>query len=62
MDPAASHFTRGKPWLQCDSFTIGFMKSVPHFAGRVRSMSGWSKELLGAPSVEWLTEGQHAPA
>jgi hypothetical protein len=54
MDPAASHFTRGKPWLQCDSFTIGFMKSVPHFAGRVRSMSGWSMEILGAPSPDWL--------
>jgi hypothetical protein len=54
MDPAASHFTRGKPWLQRDSFTIGFQKSVPHFAGRVRSMSGWTKELLGMPDPAWL--------
>jgi hypothetical protein len=54
MDPAASHFTRGKPWLQRDSFTIGFQKSVPHFAGRVRSMSGWTKELLGEPDPAWL--------
>ena len=54
MDAEASHFTRGKPWLQRDSFTIGFNKSIPHFAGRVRSMSGWSKEQLGEPTASWL--------
>lgn len=48
------HFARGKPWLQRDSFTIGFKKSVPHFAGRVRSMSGWTAELLGSPDPAWL--------
>lgn len=49
-----NHFTRGKPWLQRDSFTDGFEKSVPHFAGRVRSMSGWTAEILGVPSPDWL--------
>jgi hypothetical protein len=51
---SSSHFSRGKPWLQRDSFTIGFNKSVPHFAGRVRSLSGWTKEILGAPTPAWL--------
>lgn len=54
MDTDASHFTRGKPWLQRDSFTIGFKKSAQHFAGRVRSMSGWSAEILGTPTPDWL--------
>lgn len=54
MDTERLHFTREKPWLQRDSFTIGFKKSVPHFAGRVRSMSGWSMELLGQPDPAWL--------
>jgi hypothetical protein len=49
-----NHFSRGKPWTQRDSFTIGFKQSVKHFAGKVRSMSGWSQELLDAPSAEWL--------
>jgi hypothetical protein len=49
-----NHFTRGKPWLQRDSFTKGFQKSIPHFAGRVRSVSGWTQELLGAPDPDWL--------
>jgi hypothetical protein len=54
METGASHFTRGKPWLQRDSFTIGFEKSVPFFAGRVRSMSGWTAEILGRPDDVWL--------
>lgn len=54
MTQDGGHFTRGKPWPQRDGFTIGFKKSVPHFAGRVRSMSGWSQELLGEPTPAWL--------
>ncbi len=55
----SEHFRRGEAWSQCGAFTIGFEQSVPFFAGRVRSMSGRSKELLGAPSAGWLTEAQH---
>lgn len=62
MIKEAKHFTRGKDWLQREAFTKGFQQSVPFFAGRVKSMCGWSQELLGAPSVEWLTEGQQTPA
>lgn len=54
METNGSHFARGKPWLQRDSFTIGFEKSVPFFAGRVRSVSGWTRELLGCPDRDWL--------
>ncbi len=51
-----SHFTRGKPWLQRDSFMRGFMDCLPHFKDRVRSMSGWTQEQLTAPTREWLAE------
>ncbi len=51
-----SHFTRGKPWLQRDSFMNGFLLSIPHFKGRVKSMSGWTMEQLGEPTREWLAE------
>lgn len=54
MLAAAKHFTRKKEWAQRDGFTRGFKESVPFFAGRVRSMSGWSKELLGEPDPGWL--------
>ncbi len=54
MQANDGHFTRGQPWLQRDSFTIGFHNSIPHFNGRVRSMSGWTKDLLGEVTTEWL--------
>jgi hypothetical protein len=27
---------------------------MPHIKDKVRSMSGWTKELLGEPPPEWL--------
>jgi hypothetical protein len=48
------HFTRQTPWLQRDCFTKGFQKSIPYFAGRVRSVSGWTQEMLGTPDPDWL--------
>lgn len=54
MQVEGDHFARGKPWLQRDSFTMGFKECVPFFAGRVRSMSGWTQQLLGLPDPAWL--------
>jgi hypothetical protein len=54
MDRGANHFTRGKPWEQRDGFIRGFKESMPYFRDRVRSMSGWTKEMLGEPDPTWL--------
>ena len=54
MDGTIHHFTRGKIWAQRDSFIRGFEKSLPFIKDSVRSMSGYTKEILGAPSPEWL--------
>lgn len=32
----------------------GWTKMPPHIRARVRSMSGWSADYLGAPDKEWL--------
>lgn len=48
------HFTRKKAWGQVSAFTKGFQESIPHWNGRVRSMSGWSAKLLGEPDPAWL--------
>jgi len=45
---------RGPVWLQRDSFTPGFELAKPHLLGKVRSMSGLTKEILGYPTIEWL--------
>ncbi len=50
----SNHFTRGKPWGHLDSFTDGFSKSVPFLRGKVKSMSGMTKDVLGGPTPGWL--------
>jgi hypothetical protein len=40
-----------------DSFRIGWTNKQKYLNDRVRSMSGWTKELLGAPTDEWLLDG-----
>lgn len=38
------------------SFQKGWNAYKEHFAGRVRSMSGWTAELLGEPTKSWLSQ------
>lgn len=54
MQQDGGHFTRGRPWLQVDSFIPGLELALPHLKEKVRSMSGRTKELLGAPDPAWL--------
>ena len=64
MTPEGGHFlpntrnvnreVRGKVWTQRDSFSPGLKIAVPFMRGKVRSMSGYTKELLGYPTEEWL--------
>jgi hypothetical protein len=39
-----------------DSFQQGWLRHYEKLEGKVRSMSGWSKELLGYPDERWLNE------
>jgi len=50
----SNHFSRGAPWRQHGAFEIGFQNAVPFMRGRVRSMSGRTKEILGPPTPEWI--------
>jgi hypothetical protein len=50
----SKHFSRGKPWTQRNAFMRGFEQSIPYLIGRVKSMSGHTRQVLGAPSPEWL--------
>jgi len=36
-----------------ERYRRGWARAADKLAGRVRSMSGWTQELLGAPSPEW---------
>jgi|APCry1669192522_1035417.scaffolds.fasta_scaffold01538_6 hypothetical protein len=58
MQAAQSHFYGGGTWSDCSSFIDGWRAALPFIKDSVRSMSGWTKEILGAPTPEWLAEGQ----
>lgn len=64
MTPNAGHFKpdsktvagqkRGKVWNGCDAFEVGFKNAVPHLIGKVKSMSGRTREILGSPNNSWF--------
>ena len=54
MTREGGHFVRGKPWDYWLSFMAGFKLAKPHLMGKVRSVSGYTKEQLGEPTSEWL--------
>lgn len=38
------------------NFQQGWISDVDKLEGKVRSMSGWTREFLGEPTTEWLSE------
>jgi len=65
MTPESGHFlpntknvngeSRGPIWKQRDNFKPGLLIAVPFMRGKVKSMSGYTKELLGYPTEAWLS-------
>jgi hypothetical protein len=53
---ASYHYNDARPWMQHTAFVNGWRKRAPEIRPFVRSMSGWTRELLGDPSAEWLAE------
>lgn len=54
LDKTAGKIDIGRVWQGAESFRQGFEEAMPHLKDRVRSMSGWTRMKLGAPSSEWL--------
>ena len=48
------HFTRGQAWDMATFHRDGWTKALPKIERKVRSMSGWTRELLGGVTLEWL--------
>lgn len=49
-----AHFDDPEPWRHAKHYPDGWRQALPHIEGRVRSMSGFTKDLLGAPTAAWL--------
>lgn len=57
LSPEAGHFfDRATAWDDAHVFRRGFEAALPVIRDHIRSMSGWTRELLGAPDAEWLTD------
>lgn len=49
-----SHFFDAVAWTGAEPHKRGWLQSLHHMQGRAKSMSGWTAELLGEPTTEWL--------
>jgi len=58
MERGANHFARGKAWTQRDCFTDAWTQMASKIRPSVRSLSGWTRQLLGAPDTEWLSQAR----
>lgn len=54
MTVDAGHILRKTKWNAAHGFRRGWSRHVPELKPFVRSFSGWTNELFGAPSAEWL--------
>lgn len=60
MDPLP-HFLGGDPWEACFGFreewTDQLLPKLGGWAGNIRSLSGWTRDLHGYPTSDWLYGG-----
>lgn len=54
MSKDGGHYYDGKDWLQFNHYIGGWQKRREEIAPYVRSMSGFTRELLGEPTKEWI--------
>lgn len=54
MQPERAHYDDGKPWNDCKHYLNSWKTYLPQINGKVKSMSGWTKEVLGTPDQVWL--------
>lgn len=54
LDIRVGHYDNAKPWTEGGAYRKAWITHKPEMAGKVRSFSGWTAELLGKPTKEWL--------
>ncbi len=59
LDAAQNHVTRSRPWHVANAFRGGWQTRKKIIAPYVRSMSGYTKDLLGEPTADWLGLRDH---
>lgn len=57
MDPTQRHYhnrKNGRAWHEAALYQEHWRGMLPNIKGKVKSMSGFTRELLGAPTKEWV--------
>jgi hypothetical protein len=55
LDRDAAHYDNPRPWQDAGNYRRAWINAVPKMGGKVRSMSGWTRETLGEPTEEWIS-------
>ena len=55
MASLSGHFFDLTAWKGAISHRRGWNETLHHYQHKARSMSGWTREVLGAPDEAWLT-------
>lgn len=56
LEQREAHFFDNRPWTEVGKFRDAWKIAHPFIKDNVRSMSGWTRERLGLPTTEWLSE------
>lgn len=48
------HKGEAKQWTEARQYRGAWERNKGHLLGRVKSLSGWTREFLGAPDEEWI--------
>lgn len=57
LDKKAGHyFSPDVPWMDGPRYRHAWIKHQEEMIPRVKSMSGWTQILLGAPTEEWIND------
>ena len=54
MTAEGKHYDCQRLWTEAPRYHHAWNRYLPHLKGRVRSMSGWTSQLLGLPDENWL--------
>ncbi len=59
LSAEGGHYYDKRVWTQANRYHIGWTRHLAEIAPYVRSLGGWTRELLGEPTADWIA-GQPA--
>jgi hypothetical protein len=54
LERERAHYDDKRVWVEADRYRSAWQRYLHAMSNKVKSMSGWTRQLLGAPDVEWF--------